>query len=458
MKIKLGDVESNPHRNFSRHPIKPAHCQSLVVSFERNGVWPNVIVRKKPGEEGKYQLGYGHHRQIALRMYYARQLGLVKIEKDPEVDWEYSDDVLYSKAIDEQEADYIISELDDWAMYCAMVDENDSQQNYDPRIASENINAGCDVLEQLLEKCNTVDEFNFAVNRFTAKEDGTVQLYWEREFNKAKQEYLAGKGVGRSFVACVIPGRKNPNVIQAVLDSRYAAQRAEVAQAQADAAAKASQAALAEARAAKAKAKAEKDEQEAAKLREEAERLAAEAGAKAKEADDLIKQARKLARSGISDEVLIGFESVKHMVKFAQTVKEQQIPKERHEQLAKWIQDEDISANQVTERARAWWYEVSGRQAIDAENARRNLFKIRNSKELDDFCLQVSKECGDLARKVKALHGHANTIHGNGVVSKLLKRVDELQVELAILEEELNARVGQNHNIVQSEPSAALLN
>ena len=62
VKIKLSDIESNPHRDLKFNPLNPEKLAALVDSIHQTGFWSNVIVRPHPEKQGKYQLSYGHHR------------------------------------------------------------------------------------------------------------------------------------------------------------------------------------------------------------------------------------------------------------------------------------------------------------------------------------------------------------------------------------------------------------
>ena len=67
IKIKLSDIEKNPYRDLKRLPLKPEKVEILTNSIDETFFWENIVVRVRPDNNKKYQLGYGHHRIEACK-------------------------------------------------------------------------------------------------------------------------------------------------------------------------------------------------------------------------------------------------------------------------------------------------------------------------------------------------------------------------------------------------------
>ncbi len=67
MKIQVNLLESNPFRRMEHYPINPAKVAALKNSIRETGFWDNIVVRKHPKKEGKFQIAYGHHRLQAVK-------------------------------------------------------------------------------------------------------------------------------------------------------------------------------------------------------------------------------------------------------------------------------------------------------------------------------------------------------------------------------------------------------
>lgn len=66
--IAIKDINPNPYRDIETFELNPAKVRDLVISMVDTEFWDNILVRKDPDNEGKYQLAYGHHRLEALRV------------------------------------------------------------------------------------------------------------------------------------------------------------------------------------------------------------------------------------------------------------------------------------------------------------------------------------------------------------------------------------------------------
>ena len=67
IKIKLSDIEKNPYRDLKRLPLNPEKVEILANSIDETFFWENIVVRSRPDKNGKFQLGYGHHRIEACK-------------------------------------------------------------------------------------------------------------------------------------------------------------------------------------------------------------------------------------------------------------------------------------------------------------------------------------------------------------------------------------------------------
>ena len=67
MEIRIEDIDPNPFRQIEHYPIDRNKVEALKNSINETDFWNNILVRKHPEWEGKYQLAYGHHRLVALR-------------------------------------------------------------------------------------------------------------------------------------------------------------------------------------------------------------------------------------------------------------------------------------------------------------------------------------------------------------------------------------------------------
>lgn len=317
MKIKLVDIDPNPHRNMSRNPVQQVQVDVLLESFRRNKIWPNVVVRE---HQGRYQLAYGHNRLEALR-----QFGVT-------------------------EADFIVRDIDDWGMYTAMVDENESQRELTPTIIYENIESGIEFLEPLVRQCETLEEFRQVVQCRTGSD---IKFH---DYVAVRNNVLDGQGLGVKFLARELPGDKSthPANIQAVTDSHYQQTKAKAKQAKAEAK-------QAEARSQRKQAEAAESEKEAAKHKAEAEKLEKQAAAHEREAE-------KLKNCGVTQDILLAFPNGYSMTEFAQGVKRNNIPAERHADLANYLIQGKHAARVWAHTIRGWWDVESGAAAERMRN------------------------------------------------------------------------------------------
>lgn len=67
MKVKIKDLEPNPFREWENFQLHRPTVEMLKDSIQETFFWENLIGRKN---NGKFELGYGHHRLQALRELY----------------------------------------------------------------------------------------------------------------------------------------------------------------------------------------------------------------------------------------------------------------------------------------------------------------------------------------------------------------------------------------------------
>jgi hypothetical protein len=91
---RIGDIRPNPFRNIGRYPINREKVEKLKESIGRTDFWDNLVARI--GADGQPEIGYGHHRMVALRELFD----------------------------DDYKIGLIVRDLDDAAMLHVMADEN----------------------------------------------------------------------------------------------------------------------------------------------------------------------------------------------------------------------------------------------------------------------------------------------------------------------------------------------
>ena len=100
MIIKFKDILPNPNRDLKFNPLDPVKVSALEASINSTGFWDNVVVRRCPTQQSKFEQAYGHQRVQA-----AKNAGL-------------------------KQADFIVKELSDEDMIKIMALENDDAYRY----------------------------------------------------------------------------------------------------------------------------------------------------------------------------------------------------------------------------------------------------------------------------------------------------------------------------------------
>lgn len=336
--ISVAVIHGNPHRNFTRNPIREDQVVKILDSINRTGFWENTVVRPHPTKKGEYELAHGHNRLEAVKRAGIKEVCLP------------------------------VRDLNDWEMYDAMVDENETQQEVTPEIAFENVEAGVELLEKAFRDIGaegTEEAFNRALGRVVST-DTTLRSKYDGGFEQARNAFFAGEGIGRAFIEGFLPcGHLRSNTLSVILSSRYAAGR----------------------EAAKKKAAALKECEATAKAAEavvatnpaEKERLTAAAEKARAQAARLRAEAKRIGEGAISEKLLLSFKTVRQMTDFAAAVKTAGIPPSRHKAARELVERKEVVGKGMLREVSAWWYEESGEGARDrARREREETFKRFN--------------------------------------------------------------------------------
>jgi hypothetical protein len=114
--FRIGDIRPNPFRNIDRYPINRDKVEKLKESIGRTDFWDNLVARIAP--DGKPEIGYGHHRMVALREMFTA----------------------------DHEISLIVRDLDDAAMLHVMADENMQEWAASSEVIVETVRAVRDYL------------------------------------------------------------------------------------------------------------------------------------------------------------------------------------------------------------------------------------------------------------------------------------------------------------------------
>lgn len=185
MKIRVKDIEANPFRDLERNPVRQDKVDALKSSITDTGFWDNVVVRPKPGQPGKYQVAYGHHRLFAVR-----DLGIAEI-------------------------DCPVKEVSDGIMLKMMTNENRSEWSSTPATVNESVWAVKNYFDERIEQFENFEElekdaqvpldirgalaFLFEAKTTAAKEGGYARIRVEGVGIATIQSFL-GDAWGQSAV------------------------------------------------------------------------------------------------------------------------------------------------------------------------------------------------------------------------------------------------------------------
>ena len=175
MKIKVKDLQPNPYREIGKYPIDRNKIESLKRSIQDTTFWDNILVRKHPEEEGKYQISYGHHRLETLK-----ELGI-------------------------KEVDLPVKNIQDYQMVKIMAEEN-LEWLTSPKIVYQTILSVKKYLDDELAKHNTWEDFR--------SDKSIIPIESEPEFRSVK-----GKGIGRLTISKFLGSNFKEWMIQSALSS-----------------------------------------------------------------------------------------------------------------------------------------------------------------------------------------------------------------------------------------------
>lgn len=136
MKIKVASVDNNPYRSFEANPLDQLKVDGLKESIESTEFWDNLVLRKNPDAEGRYQLAYGHHRVEALK-----QLGV-------------------------EDMDVPVKDIDDDTMLKMMSIENKSDWGSSILVMLETVRQVRNTLADQVGECENFDEYSEKFNFF----------------------------------------------------------------------------------------------------------------------------------------------------------------------------------------------------------------------------------------------------------------------------------------------------
>ena len=369
-KIPVSDILPNPHRDLEANPVSPERVEQLLESFDRTGFWDNIVVREHPKREGKFELAYGHNRLAALK----------------------------NNGVEADTITIPVAKLSDWEMYCAMVDENEMQGTVTPKVAAENIDRGCDLIERALKKIGeegTWEQFNEAIGRVvptgTTRDDG-------HGFEQVRDTFFEGEGLGRRFLSDFLPcGKMRNTTISDIVNTRYAEDREK-------------------AKRAKAKLK-EQEADEKDRLAKEAEnqkereRLEREAEKDRQEAKKLNDAAEKIGKGKIAKDVLMMFDTPNRMSDFAAAVRRLGIDSKHHKAAAKFVLKQGIMHDRIERELATWWDETSGaaaarRKKAEKDAEREKFRKAISGKDPVEYLTKIVGDLKDIEPRIKMVLKH----------------------------------------------------
>lgn len=370
LKVPVADILPNPHRDLKTNPIVPEKVEDLLKSFAATGFWDNIIVRRHPTREGKFQQAHGHTRVAALK------------DKRVEVD------TITIPVVD----------LTDWEMYEAMVTENELGARVTPTLAIENVKVGCELIERALKKIGkngTWDEFNEAIGRTSV----TTVTKVDREkhdggFEMIRNAYFNGEGLGRRFLVGFLPcGNMRDATIQEIVAARYGDAKAAVKAAEAK---RLMDEAMAAAKA---------DEHEKAK------KLKAKSDKAAEEATQFGKN--------FSEDILRKFERARTATDFCKAARDLNIPKPYHERAADFIVNgydgEGFTGERkIAQALKTWWDDAQeGETFAPKPRPKRGEAAPPDDPNLLIDELQFSSDLGQISYLLKKMR---KTIEPHGVM------------------------------------------
>ena len=159
MKVLVSNLDPKPFRKIGQYPFDQTKIEALKTSINEMSFWDNILIR--PGDNGRYQIAYGHHRWKALR------------------------------ELEIKEIDIPCRSLDDAMMLKIMANENMDAWGLHPRVLNETVLAAKEFLDEELGKHKTWD--NVAVSVYIKSLFAS-----NRQFQNCKQHHWFAFSVGSS--------------------------------------------------------------------------------------------------------------------------------------------------------------------------------------------------------------------------------------------------------------------
>jgi len=194
MRVKLKDIEPNPHRNFHTNPLSEQRIEELRDSIRLTDWWENIVLRPHPKQPGKYEQAYGHH-------------GLEAAKRESI-----------------ETADLPVKQLDDIAMLRMMHLENATQRGNSPASIHDSVEGGVREMSYWLLKCETLEEFNSGLVR----EPGRLPWNRKEDYTQARNAVLKGDGPGREVVGWGIGMKEGTLLKEAIHSLRKSGRTAEI--------------------------------------------------------------------------------------------------------------------------------------------------------------------------------------------------------------------------------------
>jgi len=172
MRIKVSNLKPNPFRKTSKYPIDRDKVNALKTSIKETSFWDNILVRKN---NGHYEIGYGHHRLVAL------------------------------KELKVKTVDLPVRNLDDATMLRIMANENMDVWGSSPAVINETVLAAKQFLDAELAKGWNDSDKNIRV-LFNSK-------------HALEQAMRKDSGVGRDTILKFLGGNWKAWMVQSALDT-----------------------------------------------------------------------------------------------------------------------------------------------------------------------------------------------------------------------------------------------
>jgi hypothetical protein len=146
---------------MDKYPILRNKVDALKASINQTSFWDNVLARPAPGQPGKVEIAYGHHRLTAVR------------------------------ELEIKEVDLIVKDLDDSTMLKIMANENLDDWKMSVSVVNETVSAAKDFIEK------TVKLAKSGQVRKNSELDSFCSLYSEKELNLINNGHISASNIVR---------------------------------------------------------------------------------------------------------------------------------------------------------------------------------------------------------------------------------------------------------------------